>query len=72
VGTLLLFASSASFNFINLISGAVYVFVLPFAAIASTYLYFDLRVAKQFEEESAEAADLLPVEAPSATAPGPT
>lgn len=72
VGTLLLFVSSASFNFINLISGAVHVFVLPFAAIASTYLYFDLRVAKQYEEGSAEAADLLPVEAPSATAPGPT
>jgi hypothetical protein len=71
VGTLLLFVTSASFNFINLISGAVYVFVLPFAAIASTYMYFDLRVAKQQEAESAEAADLLPVEAPGAAAKNP-
>jgi hypothetical protein len=35
----------ASFNFINLVSSLVYAIVLPFAAIATTYLYFDLRVA---------------------------
>jgi hypothetical protein len=65
VGTLLLFVTSASFNFINLIASVVYVFVLPFAAIASTYMYFDLRVAKRYEEEAAETADVLPVEPPS-------
>jgi hypothetical protein len=70
VGTLLLFVSSASFNFINLVSSVVYVFVLPFAAIASTYLYFDLRVKHQ-EEESLEAAEVLPVEAPSPAALAP-
>jgi hypothetical protein len=60
VGTLLLFATSASFNFINLVSGVVYVFVLPYAAIAMTYMYFDLRVAKNLEETTAEAGDVLP------------
>ena len=64
-GTLLLFVSHASFDFVNLVSSVVYAIVLPFAAIATTYLYFDLRVAKQDEAEVAETAEVLPVEAPS-------
>jgi hypothetical protein len=71
VGTLLLFATSASFNFINLISSVVYVFVLPFAAVASTYMYFDLRVARQLEDETAEINDVLPVQAPATSALAP-
>jgi hypothetical protein len=71
VGVLLLFATSASFNFINLVSGAVFVFVLPYAAIASTYMYFDLRVAKHREEEANEAGDVLPVEVPPSAALAP-
>jgi hypothetical protein len=72
VGTLLLFVSHASFDFINLVSSVVYAVVLPFAAIATTYLYFDLRVAKQREGEPAESGDVLPVETetpPAALAP---
>jgi hypothetical protein len=42
VGTLLLFATNASFDVVNLASDLVYVVSLPFAAIATTYLYFDL------------------------------
>jgi hypothetical protein len=61
VGTLLLFVTNESFDFINLVSGVVYAFVLPYAAIASTYLYFDLRVAKQHGAET-EEADVLPAE----------
>jgi hypothetical protein len=64
-GTLLLFVSHASFNFVNLISSVIYCLVVPFAAIATTYLYFDLRVEKQADELAAEAGDVLPVEAPS-------
>jgi hypothetical protein len=71
VGTLLLFATSASFNFINLISSVVYVFVLPFAAVASTYMYFDLHVARQLEGETAETNDVLPVQAPATSALAP-
>jgi hypothetical protein len=71
VGALLLFVTSASFNFINLMSSAVYVFLLPFAAIASTYMYFDVRVARQHEEKTADAADVLPVETPSSAALAP-
>jgi hypothetical protein len=66
VGVLLLFATSASFNFVNLVSSVVYVFVLPFVAIATTYMYFDLRVVKYQEQQSAETGDVLPVEGPSA------
>jgi hypothetical protein len=42
VGTLLLFGTNASFDVVNLASDLVYVVALPFAAIATTYLYFDL------------------------------
>jgi hypothetical protein len=69
VGTLLLFVTNASFNFINLVSSLVYTVVLPYAAIASTYLYFDLRVAKHHEAETAQEGDILPVETPPAAAP---
>jgi hypothetical protein len=69
VGVLLLFATSASFDFVNLVSSAVYVFVLPFAAIASTYMYFDLRVEKQIEDAAEETADVLPRETPPSAVP---
>lgn len=42
VGTLLLFATNASFDVVNVASDLVYVVALPFAAVATTYLYFDL------------------------------
>ncbi|HKD93899.1 MAG TPA: hypothetical protein VKB43_04225, partial [Gaiellaceae bacterium] len=38
----LLFATSASFDVVNFASDLVYVVALPFAAVATTYLYFDL------------------------------
>lgn len=68
-GTLLLFVTHASFDFINLVSSVVYAVVLPYVAIATTYLYFDLRVVKQRVAETEEADEVLPVEAPPAVAP---
>jgi hypothetical protein len=67
VGTLLLFVTDASFDFINLVSSGVYAIVLPYAAIASTYMYFDLRVANQ-REAASEEGDVLPAETQSAAA----
>lgn len=61
-GTLLLFATSASFNFVNLVSGVVYAVVLPFVAIANTYLYFDLYLDDQHEAATRTSA-VLPAEA---------
>jgi hypothetical protein len=70
VGTLLLFVTTASFNFVNLIAGVVECVVLPFAAIATTYMYFDLLVAQQSEGDIAEAGDVLPIEGtPTALVP---
>jgi ACR3 family arsenite efflux pump ArsB len=62
IGTILLFVTSASFDFVNLVSSVVYAVVIPFVAIASTYLYFDLRVAKQHEAETTEGGEVLPAE----------
>ncbi len=60
---MLLFISSASFDFINLVSSVIYAIVLPYVAIATTYLYFDLRVAKQHQATAEELGDVLPEEA---------
>jgi hypothetical protein len=60
VGTLLLFATSASFNIVNLVSAVIYVATLPFAAITTTYLYYDLNLREQLE--STTAPDVLPAE----------
>ena len=60
VGVLVLLFTGAAFNVVNLIAGVVYVAALPFAAIALTYHYFDLRV--RHEEAAATPA-------PPATSP---
>jgi len=56
LGGLVLVGTSAAFNVVNLISAIVYVAALPFAAIAVTYLYYDLRLRR-------EAALAAPAEA---------
>jgi hypothetical protein len=59
-GTILLFITSASFNIVNLVSAVIYVATLPFAAITTTYLYFDLDLREHLEATS--APDVLPAE----------
>lgn len=62
IGTAMLFLTSASFDFVNLVSALVYVVTLPFVAITTTYLYFDLLVRHNLEDgETAESA-VLPAE----------
>jgi hypothetical protein len=63
IGTLCLFVTSASFDFVNLVSAVVYVVALPFVAITTTYLYFDLIVRRRLETEEPLEADVLPAEA---------
>jgi Vacuolar protein sorting-associated protein 62 len=63
-GTVLLLISSASFDFINLVSSVIYAIVIPYAAIATTYLYFDRRIAKQHQTAAEEHGDVLPEETP--------
>jgi hypothetical protein len=42
VGGLMLLATTASFNVVNLVASLIYTVTMPFVAIATTYLYFDL------------------------------
>jgi hypothetical protein len=55
-GAILLFITSASFNFVNLISSLIYAIALPFAAIATAYLYFDLALHEEQREAKAVTA----------------
>jgi hypothetical protein len=43
VGILVLFLTSSSLEFVNLVSSLVYVFVMPYAGIALALLFYDLR-----------------------------
>jgi hypothetical protein len=61
-GTLLLLLTSASFDFVNLLSGLIYVFTLPFVAVVTTYLYFDLLVYERLSPAQAAEPQVLPAE----------
>ena len=62
VGTLLLLLTSASFDFVNLVSALIYVVALPFVAAVTTYLYFDLVVRERLAPEQAPRVEVLPAE----------
>jgi hypothetical protein len=62
VGTLLLLLTSASFDFVNLLSALIYVFTLPYVAVVTTYLYFDLLVRERLAPACTAAGDVLPAE----------
>ena len=53
IGVLVLIATGAAFDLVNLIAALVYVASLPFAAIVQTYLYFDLRARREAEAAGA-------------------
>jgi len=59
VGVVLLLVTPLSLVGVNVISGIVYVLTIPYAAIATTYIYYDLRVREQTEREPL----VLPAEA---------
>ena len=54
VGVLTLLFTGAAFDLVNLIAALVYVVALPFAAVVTTYLYFDL--AARQEARAAEGS----------------
>jgi hypothetical protein len=62
VGALLLLATSLPFTVVNLVAGIVYAVVMPFVAIATTYLYFDLRVRERVAPTIAAEDQVLPTE----------
>ena len=51
VGVCVLLVTPVSLAVVNLISGVVYTLTIPIAAIATTYIYFDLRVREAVERE---------------------
>jgi hypothetical protein len=57
--------TNQSFDFINFAASVIDALVVPYAAIATTYLYFDLRIETQ--DEPADAGVL-----PAETAPAPS
>jgi hypothetical protein len=59
IGIVLLLATPMSLTGVNLVSGVVYVLTIPYAALATTYVYYDLRVRERVERE----ALVLPAEA---------
>ena len=59
IGVVLLLTTPLSLTAVNVISGIVYVLTIPYASIATTYVYYDLRVREQTEREPL----VLPAEA---------
>jgi hypothetical protein len=58
IGVAMMFVTSASLGFINLVSALVYTFVLPAVGIALALLFYDLRIRKEGERTSPETARL--------------
>ena len=49
-GGLLLLATNASFNIVNIVAALVYAVAMPYVAIATTYLYYDLHTRSVLRE----------------------
>ena len=61
LGALLLILTPIPFGVANLVSSFVYALAIPFVAIATTYLFFDLRVRERLEPRRGPA-EVLPAE----------
>jgi hypothetical protein len=62
VGGLLLLGTTAAFNVVNVIAGLVYAVTMPFVAIATTYLYHDLRARQVLAARVPAVVAELPAE----------
>jgi hypothetical protein len=49
LGALLIFVSNSSLAFLNLFAGIVYAIALPFVALVTAYVYFDVRARHELE-----------------------
>jgi hypothetical protein len=59
IGVVLLLATPLSLAAVNVISGVVYVLTIPYASIATTYMYYDLRVRETQSEPLVLPADAV-------------
>ncbi len=51
VGALLIILTNAPYAFLNAVSAIVYAVAVPFVALLTTYVYFDVRVREELEPE---------------------
>jgi hypothetical protein len=63
LGAILLVISNASFDVVNLVGAIVDALLAPLAAIATTYLYFDLDVRRSVAARAVSISSTLPAEA---------
>ena len=52
LGALLIFVTNSSLALLNLVAGIVYAVALPFVALVTSYVYFDLRTRHELEPQS--------------------
>ncbi len=50
LGTLLVLATSLSLSVANAVAGVVYAVLMPFVAITTAYVYFDVRVRRELAD----------------------
>ena len=60
LGTALILATSLPLGVLNIIAGVVYVLTMPYVALATGYVYFDMRVREELEDRTQPA--VLPPE----------
>jgi hypothetical protein len=60
VGALLIIATNAPFAVLNMVAAVIYAVTVPFVALLTAYVYFDVRVRDELEPESDDAE--LPAE----------
>ena len=60
LGTALILATSLPLWILNIIAGIVYVLTMPYVALATGYVYFDMRVREELEDRTQPA--VLPPE----------
>jgi hypothetical protein len=58
IGGLMLLATTASFNVVNLVASLVYTVTMPFVAIATTYLYYDLSTRSELAARAPRVREL--------------
>ena len=59
-GALLILGTSAPFWLVNVVAGAIYAVMMPFVALTTAYVYFDVRVRSELAREDTPAR--LPAE----------
>ena len=60
LGALLILVTSVPLAWLNVLSGIVYAVAMPFVALATAYVYFDMRIREELAEEL--STDRLPAE----------